>query len=220
MQHKYCFEVVHRLLVDLRSVSDDTLFGGIPCLLGGDFAQILPVVPQGSRPDIVAASLQRSFIWSRLKRLYLRINMRVSDTTNPQDQSFVEWIGSLSYTPEFCGQVELPEYLSRTQDLLDLIRQIYSPEILSQSITDLDTFKDRVILSALNQSVIELNHLILGRFPGVLRTYNSIDSTDINEGGDIQDLPVENLQSIDLPSLPPSKLALKVGVPLMVLRNL
>lgn len=38
MQHKYCFEVVHRLLVDLRSVTDDVLFGGVPVILGGDFA--------------------------------------------------------------------------------------------------------------------------------------------------------------------------------------
>jgi hypothetical protein len=57
MQHKYCFEVVHRLIVDLRSVADDVLFGGVPIVLGGDFAQILPVVPHGSRTDIVRACL-------------------------------------------------------------------------------------------------------------------------------------------------------------------
>jgi hypothetical protein len=62
MQHKYCFEVVHRLFVDLQSVMNDILFGGIPVILGGDFAQILPVVPYGSRADIVRTSLQRSFI--------------------------------------------------------------------------------------------------------------------------------------------------------------
>jgi ATP-dependent DNA helicase PIF1 len=57
MQHKYCFEVVHRLLVDLRSIIDDILFGGVPVILGGDFAQILPVVPRGSRADIIIACL-------------------------------------------------------------------------------------------------------------------------------------------------------------------
>jgi ATP-dependent DNA helicase PIF1 len=69
MQHRYCFEVVHRLFCDLRSVpnnSPDTpLFGGTPAVLGGDFAQILPVVPGGSRADTVTACLQRSFIWPR-----------------------------------------------------------------------------------------------------------------------------------------------------------
>jgi hypothetical protein len=90
IQHKYYFEVVHRLFVNLRSVSDELLFGSVPFLLGGDFAQILPVVPQGSRADIVKACLQRSFIWPQLSRLYLRTNMRVRDATSPQDQAFVE----------------------------------------------------------------------------------------------------------------------------------
>ena len=87
MQHKYCFEVVHRLLVDLRSVADDVLFGGVPVVLGGDFAQILPVVPHGSRADIVHACLQRTWIWPRLRRLSLRVNKRVHN--NPLEQDFI-----------------------------------------------------------------------------------------------------------------------------------
>jgi ATP-dependent DNA helicase PIF1 len=43
MQHCYCFEAVHRLMCDLRS-DDDHLFGGVPMVMGGDFAQTLPVV--------------------------------------------------------------------------------------------------------------------------------------------------------------------------------
>jgi hypothetical protein len=220
MQHKYCFEVVHRLFVDLRSVSDELLFGGVPFLLGGDFAQILPVVPQGSRADIVKTCLQRSFIWPQLSRLYLRTNMRVRDATSPQDQAFVEWIGNLSYSSELCGQIELPAYLSQTQDVLNLIRKIYPDNVLSRPVTDQSTFKGRVLLFTLNQSVTKLNHIVISRFPGVSRTYNAIDSTDLSEGEDIEELPVKHLQSIDLPSLPPSKLKLKVGVPVMLLRNL
>ena len=37
MQNKYCFETVHRTLQDLLS-ADDCVFGGIPTVLGGDFA--------------------------------------------------------------------------------------------------------------------------------------------------------------------------------------
>jgi ATP-dependent DNA helicase PIF1 len=63
MQHKRCFEAVHRMLTDVRS-DDRSLFGGVPTVFGGDFAQILPVVPRGNRADIVNACLQRSFIWA------------------------------------------------------------------------------------------------------------------------------------------------------------
>jgi hypothetical protein len=62
MQYKYYFEVVHRLLVDLWSVTNNILFRGVPIILGGDFAQILLVVLYSSRADIVAACLQKSFI--------------------------------------------------------------------------------------------------------------------------------------------------------------
>ena len=38
MQYKYYFKVVHRLLVDLRSATDDMLFSRVPVILSGDFA--------------------------------------------------------------------------------------------------------------------------------------------------------------------------------------
>ena len=66
IQYRYCFEVVHRLFCDLRSVPNDSpdtpLFGGTSAVLGGDFAQILPVVPGGSQADTVTACFQQSFI--------------------------------------------------------------------------------------------------------------------------------------------------------------
>ena len=39
-------------------------------------------------------------------------------------------------------------------------------------------------------------------------------------GSDLHELPVEQLQSIDIPSLPPSQLSLKIGAPVLLLRNL
>ncbi|THC87617.1 hypothetical protein EYZ11_012938 [Aspergillus tanneri] len=47
MQHRNAFEAVDRLLKDIRK--DERLFGGIPILMGGDFAQTLPVVPKSPR---------------------------------------------------------------------------------------------------------------------------------------------------------------------------
>ena len=85
MQHKYCFEAVHRMLIDIRS--DDALFGGVPTIFGGDFAQILPVVPRGSRADIVDAYLQHSFLWPSLRVLSLRLNMRVR--SGDRNQHFI-----------------------------------------------------------------------------------------------------------------------------------
>ena len=60
MQHRHTLECVDRSLRDLLDVDDD--FGGITMLFGGDFRQTLPVVPHGSREQVVGASLVRSRI--------------------------------------------------------------------------------------------------------------------------------------------------------------
>ena len=89
MQHKHCFEAVDRTLRDLRS-RHDLLFGGVPVVLGGDFAQTLPIILRGSRGDIVRACLQSSPIWPRLRRLYLTRNMRV--LTGEANVNFAAWL--------------------------------------------------------------------------------------------------------------------------------
>lgn len=60
MQHQYCSQSVDKLLKDVRS--NEQLFGGLPVVLGGDFAQILPVVPRGTRASTVVVSIQKSNI--------------------------------------------------------------------------------------------------------------------------------------------------------------
>lgn len=57
-QHRYAVEAVDRTLRDIHS--DDWPFGGKTVILGGDFLQTLPVIPKGSREDIVDATIQRS----------------------------------------------------------------------------------------------------------------------------------------------------------------
>ncbi|GJX36237.1 ATP-dependent DNA helicase PIF1-like protein [Tanacetum coccineum] len=44
------------------------IFGGMTVLLGGDFKQILPVIPKGKRADIVKACTNRSELWKHCKR--------------------------------------------------------------------------------------------------------------------------------------------------------
>ena len=60
MTHKCCFEALDRTLRDILSetYSGNAIvpFGGVPVVLGGDFRQILLVVPKGPRKAIIAAS--------------------------------------------------------------------------------------------------------------------------------------------------------------------
>ncbi|XP_071728373.1 uncharacterized protein [Rutidosis leptorrhynchoides] len=53
MTQKYAFEALDKTLRDILGAQDETnrtrLFGGMSILLGGDFRQILPVIPKGKR---------------------------------------------------------------------------------------------------------------------------------------------------------------------------
>lgn len=89
MIHKHCFEALDRTLRDiLRSTipdSEDKVFGGKVVVFGGDFRQILLVVPKGSRQDIVNASLNSSYLWDHIEVLNLTVNMRLQSGSNGDD---------------------------------------------------------------------------------------------------------------------------------------
>ena len=82
MDHRYAFEAVDRSLKDILSINDLSLtnapFGGKTILLGGDFRQILLVVPKGKRQDIVLGSINRSHLWDNCQVFLLTKNMRVN----------------------------------------------------------------------------------------------------------------------------------------------
>ena len=82
MTNRYCFEALDRSLRDVMRSDDgqtsDKPFGGLVVVFSGDFRQILPVIPKGTRYDIVHSSLCSSKrIWNHCKVLRLTKNMRL-----------------------------------------------------------------------------------------------------------------------------------------------
>src|SRR6266496_1113392 len=84
MTYRHAFEAVDRILKDLMKAIDPSLeekpFGGKVIVFGGDFRQILPVVIKGGREDIVGSCLRRSTLWTHIKLVTLKINMRLFRT--------------------------------------------------------------------------------------------------------------------------------------------
>ena len=58
MQCQHGPEAVSRTLQDI--LGNTKPFGGITVIFGGNFHQILPVVPKGKKEDIVSATIQQS----------------------------------------------------------------------------------------------------------------------------------------------------------------
>ena len=84
-QHKYAFEYVHRLFIDLRNTNNDVLFGSVPVILSSNFVQTLPIVLKASQAKTISACLQRSFIQQRLYILRLWINIHVHSGAHNQE---------------------------------------------------------------------------------------------------------------------------------------
>ena len=94
MCHKFSFEALDKSLKDI--MHNDKPFGGKVIVFGGDFRQILPVVPRGSHSDIVHTSLNASYIWDHCQILKLTKNMRLQTNaaeTNSHDlKQFSDWL--------------------------------------------------------------------------------------------------------------------------------
>ncbi|KXN86536.1 hypothetical protein AN958_09946 [Leucoagaricus sp. SymC.cos] len=83
-------------------------------------------------------------------------------------------------------------------------------------------FLDRTVLSSRNNEVDEINAAILERFPEEKHALMGADSIDLDnaEDNNYPPYPMEYLNSLNVSGLPLAKLVLKVGCPIMLLRNL
>ena len=60
-----------------RDIMDSTKnFGGKVIVFGGDFRQVLPIVPHETRAETVNASFAKSYLWNKMEILKLTRNMR------------------------------------------------------------------------------------------------------------------------------------------------
>ncbi|CAN1823382.1 ATP-dependent DNA helicase PIF1 [Linum perenne] len=145
MIHKLSFEVVDRTMCDIMNMplsgENYVPFGGKVVLLGGDFRQTLPVVPNGSREDNINATLPRSYLWTFCTLLHLRINMRI--TTN-----------SINTTPMFDG-LTFPDWV--------LAVGMYPS--FQKSYQSLQYIKSRAIVSPTNAVVSKINNILLAQIP-------------------------------------------------------
>lgn len=219
MQHKSCFEAVNWSLNDICYVSDSCFFGRIPTILGGDFAQILPVVRRGSRQAPVQVCIQHSSIWNSLQVLRLKTSMRIA--ANSANQFLIDFLKDLVSNPTKFGKIQLPQFIRKVSTINELCDELYPQALLHEAITSHSTLIGRAILAFKNETVNDFNDMLLDKMPGIEHRFEAANavqySSDANQA---EHYAVEYLQSINLASLPPSCLRLHIGVHLILIRNL
>lgn len=135
MTHRRAFEALDRSLRDIQSVvfpeAPSLPFGGKVVVLGGDPRQILPVIENGTREQIVDAAILNSKLWSHVTILELSQNMRLSrpgcdSDTHRSIASFSKWIldvgeGKIEATARE-GETE-PSWIKIPHDILLLTHE-------------------------------------------------------------------------------------------------
>ncbi|XP_061356932.1 uncharacterized protein LOC133301320 [Gastrolobium bilobum] len=235
--HRFCFEALDKTLRDVLRFSDsscvDKPFGGKVVVLGGDFRQILPVVPHGSIQDIVHATINSSCLWSHCHLLTLTKNMRLSSGSDIHNlmeiKEFSYWllkVGDGVLGDDVDGEfiITIPDELlikKSLNSLSDLMDFVY-PDILDH-ILEPTFFKESAILTPKLADVSILNENLMSLIPGDERIYLSSDNIlkqDNNSSLEDDEFSPVILNTFSCSGLPDHKLILKVKVPVMLLRNI
>ena len=234
MAPKEALDAVDRLLRDLMN-SPDLPFGGKILVMGGDFRQVLPVMPHCSREDVVSHSLKESPLWrgNKVKIIALRKNMRARAADNAWREYLLQVGDGEVPIVEDLGPnvIRLPDSIAAppTWTVTDLVTHTYPKlAVMSQTILreenreeDMAYFCERAILSPRNVDVDALNAEILALFPDSAKTvYYSVDSIDAATPAEELLWPLDFLNSLTVSGLPPHELRLCPGVVVMLLRNL
>ena len=92
---------------------------------------------------------------------------------------------------------------------------------MHEAVTVHNSLAGRAILAFRNHTVNDFNNVLVERMPGVEHRFEAINHVNVPDDAAVAEpFAVEYLQSISLASIPPSCLRLKIGAPLILIRNL
>ncbi|CAH9146259.1 unnamed protein product [Cuscuta epithymum] len=238
MIHRHCFEALDRSMRDILSCSHDgnpkLPFGGKTIVFGGDFRQVLPVIPKGTRQDIVLASLNASHLWQYCTVLKLTKNMRLknftNETANPSIlKLFADWIlqigdGVLGGSVDGEAEIDIPEnfHVPVMSDPIESIVNATYPDFL-KNMNNISYLEGRAILAPTIDEVDKVNDFMLLQNSSEEKTYFSSDSacSSTSDNELLQEIhSPEFLNGIKCSGVPSHELKLKVGVPVMLMRNI
>ncbi|XP_021717621.1 uncharacterized protein LOC110685398 [Chenopodium quinoa] len=195
MANKANLQALDLLLQDI--CENTTLFGGKLIIFGGDFRQVLPVVPQKSLRQAVESSIVASYIRAR---------------EDPTFCAFLLSLGNGELQTNECGYVELPDGMIHH---LEIIKATF-PEVEKGTITS-DIFSDRAILTPMNDDVDMVNSVLIEQFLGNKVIYKSFDAM-LNDTCNIY--PSEFVNKLCPGGMSPHELVLKKDCPVILLRNI
>ena len=193
------------------------------------------MVQGGSRAEIVQATLKNSFLWDHVQLFHLIENVRIrnaeSDDAIQYDKFLVD-VGEgkieTNSQLEDC-MIKIPaEMQSEAEDIKGFVMEIFPnlQEKIKIGLENRDSIgpswnkfvHERAIICARNQDVEEINDICLDMIDGETKTYLSADRC-LHKKDEVN-FPTEFLNAQTPNSCPQHKLNLKIGAPIILMRNL
>ena len=133
MLPKHGLRCIDKLLKEIMSSQQP--FGGKVIVIGGDFRQTLPVVPRGTRTDVIESCIKSSTLWQKFIKLTLTTNMRSEGQNIHNDWLLSIGEGSIAATPELgWNMVEIPKEMCIGPNIVE---SIYGNDLSNISIEEL-----------------------------------------------------------------------------------
>jgi hypothetical protein len=239
MTSKNIISSVDRLLRNLMGHYDQSNqfhphikpFGGKIFIFGGDFRQNMPVIPRQNRAGIMMQLISRCAWWPSVQKFKLTVNERIRRLALPSEDvaSFGNFLtdvgnGAIPIHKDLGDfMIRIPDEFVFQPSNLDDTRLQKLDEFLNWCFPDIahnPDVGDKAILTPKNTDCHELNSMALQKMAGVVSINKSVDSIMEDEEGEAMHYPVEFLNTVDLSGMPVHNLELKIGCPLILLRNL
>lgn len=239
MMDRFAVEAVSRFFQDLMGSTDPMLehvpFGGKLVIFGGDYLQTLPVIQNADQAGIVGRCLKSSPLWQHVQVRQLQQNMRVQRAVaNGEDpaiiQQFADYLlrvgdgreqhvqgpailddDAISLPREWCTFVAREDYDRIIDHTWPSLRRHNGHH-------DALVYTSAAILTPLNEVTARINERAMKLMPGNSRVFNAVDTPIDAQDGNLY--PPEFLNTQTPSGMPPFALELKVGQPVMLLRNL
>ena len=224
-----------------RERNDDRPFGGVNVILGGDFRQCLPVVRGGTRSDMTTASIINSETFNQFSVVRLVENIRVENCKRSDPERSAQmsrWaddlvaIGNGVHNAEeedatFAHECRLPDSVQMKpiqgmNDIDSMIDDVFGDlAVLSRTpLSDLAAHRSlhSAILCPIHTSVDAINARCLQKWEGETFVKYAIDTAEKDYEQSM--VTLEHLTIRSPTGSPPARLELKIGMPLVMLRNM
>ena len=182
-------------VMEVREQCNDDLFGGVLFMLTGDFRQILPVVPGGTKANELDASVKSSVLWEKVNTLNLTQNMRVRLSGDPEAEDFAKTlleIGNGELGMDTNGIIGFPPHVA-VNTKKELIEATFPN--LQENYKNDKYIAERAILAPKLIDVESINNDLIEKIPETVILYKSFNKVVLQV--DATKHPVEFLETLN-----------------------